>query len=150
MATPLGPTPASVPSTPTIQTNTASVGLMSTYDMVQLLARDTPLARVTPEAQKAALQWAQNTNAVVKTVASEAVQATSQFNNFFSTLLPHGPDDVTLKGSVIIQKKILALDMGDLVADTGDDLAEVMGQHVTIQLVSTKFADPGKLWHIAN
>ncbi|KAG0619453.1 hypothetical protein M758_4G141400 [Ceratodon purpureus] len=144
MANPLGSTPGSVPLTPTIQVpqpTVANDGLLSRRDMVLLFARDTPLARATPQAQKAAQLWAQKTNSVVKTVASEATQAITQFDNFLYTLLPHAQDDIVLKGSVIIQKKILALDMGDLVADTGDDLAEVMGQHVTIQLVSTKLAD---------
>lgn len=139
MASPLGSI------TPTMQVPQPNDGLLSRHDIILLLARDAPLARATPQAQQAALQWAQKANAVATTVASAAAQATTQFDNFFCTLLPHDSDDVVLKGSVIIQKKILALDMEDLVADTGDDLAEVMGQHVTIQLVSTKLADPGKL-----
>ena len=155
MAVPLGSTPASVPL-PSIsqvaQTIAANDGFLSRYDMVRLLARDTPLARATSAAQNAALQWAQDASSrVVKTAASDPTlaitQATTELVNFLSTPFPPGPDDIVLKGSVIIQKKILVLDMEDMVADTGDDLAEVLGQHVTIQLVSTNLADPGKLRH---
>lgn len=108
---------------PTLQLPQPNDGLLSRHDLILLLARDAPLARATPQAQQVALQWAQKANAVATTVTSAASQAIAQFDNFLCTLLPHGPDDVELKGSVIIQKKILALDMEDLVADTGDDLA---------------------------
>lgn len=61
-------------------------------------------------------------------------------------------DVVTLKASVTVQKKLLVLDLSDLVADSGDDLAELLGQHVSIQLVSTEvdpsecFCPSGSVW----
>ena len=146
MAAPLGPKMV-VPveagngpaSTPTIQVP----AMMSRHDMIMLFSREIPLATAKPVAEGATPAWALKTNLVVKTAATEVREATTNFENLFHTIMPHGSgdDSVTLKASVTIQKKLLVLDLSDLVADSGDDLAEVIGQHVSIQLVSNKI-DP--------
>lgn len=140
-----------VTPTPTVQVPQKDRGLMSRHDMIMLFSREVPLAMAKPVPQGTAPAWAVTTNTVVKTAATEVSQVTSKVDNLFHTLLPigksAGPDgDVTLQASVTIQKKLLVLDLSDLIADNGDDLAEVLGQHVTIQLVSTKI-DPSKSIH---
>ena len=150
MAAPMGPSKVVVPtetgnpaSAPAVQVP-ANGGMLSHHDMVMLFARDIPLATAKPVREGAVKQWtlpgALKANELVKTAASTVREATNRFESLFHTILPLGShaDDVTLKASVTIQKKLLVLDLSDLAADSGDDLAEVLGQHVTIQVVSNK------------
>jgi hypothetical protein len=54
------------------------------------------------------------------------------------------PNNVHLKATVVISKKLLQLDLVDRVADLQDDASEVLGHKVSITLVSTKI-DPRTL-----
>jgi hypothetical protein len=154
MAAPLGQLPGVVVPTegagngpvPTVQVPAgAKGGLMSRHDLINLFAREVPLATARPVAEGAAPSWALKTNTLVKTAATDVREATTKFDNLFHQILPwgagHDDDYITLQASLVIQKKLLVLDLSDLIADSGDDLAEVLGQHVSIQLVSNKI-DP--------
>lgn len=148
---PDGTSVPAVTAVPTVQVPQKGTGLLSRHDMMMLFHREIPLATAKPVADGVAPAWAQGTNSLLKTAATDVTavtqHVTTQVENLFHQLLPQGSDGgVTYKASVTIQKKLLVLDLTDLVADSGDDLAEVLGQHVSFQLVSTK-VDPSKLTH---
>lgn len=128
-------------ATPTVQVPAGA--MMSRHDMIMLFSREVPLAMAKPAAAGAAPGWATKANLAVKTAATDVREATSKFESLFSKILPRGSgeNEVTLNASITIQKKLLVLDLTDLLADSGDDLAEVLGQHVSVQLVST-IVDP--------
>jgi len=138
------------PSTkPTIQIpqtgNANGAGsLLSRHDLVNIFARDAPLAKAQLQADAgAAPAWAPSE--LVKSGVSEVSTLIKKFEGLFHNLLPGGtdPDDLqVLQGYVVIQKKkILALDLSDPIADKMDDIDERAGRHITIQIVSTK-VDP--------
>ena len=123
--------------------NTGS--LMSRHDLVSLFARDAPLAKAKSVVQAdgaKAPAWAPTE--LVKSAVSDANTVTKKFEGLFHSLVPGSAssgEHQVLKGYVVIQKKILALDLTDLTADKMDDIDECAGRHVTIQIVSTK-VDP--------
>ncbi len=50
-----------------------------------------------------------------------------------------------LKGTLTLRKRLLALDLTDLGADGIDDLSDVLGGKVSVELVSSTSVDPSKL-----
>jgi hypothetical protein len=52
---------------------------------------------------------------------------------------------IPLKGTLTLRKRLLALDLTDLGADTIDDLSDVLGGKVNVELVSSTSVDPSKL-----
>lgn len=118
---------------------------LSRHDLINLLSRDAPLAKAKAPSQAngtAAPAWVPSV--LVKSGVSEIGTITKKFEDFFHKVVPGVVDPANLevlKGYIVIQKKILALDLADPGADKADDLDEMAGRHVTIQIVSTK-VDP--------
>jgi hypothetical protein len=120
---------------------------MSKRDQILLFSRDLPLSRqqsaIPQQAnpQGTAPSWAKSLNNLVMTTTTGISDITHKVEKIAHDLVPAraGSEDdfVHLKAEIIIQKKLLVLDLTDLIADSGDDLAEVLGQHVTVQLVGT-------------
>jgi hypothetical protein len=52
---------------------------------------------------------------------------------------------IQLKGTLTLRKRLLALDLTDLGADGIDDLTDVLGGKVSVELVSSTSVDPSKL-----
>jgi hypothetical protein len=52
---------------------------------------------------------------------------------------------IQLKGTLTLRKRLLALDLTDLGGDVVDDLSDVLGGKVTVELVSSTSVDPSKL-----
>lgn len=157
MAVPMGPTQVleTGSKVPTVQVPQQTRGYsMSKRDQILLFSRDLPLSRqqsVIPQQanpQGTAPSWAKSVNNLVLTTTTGISDITQKVEKIAHDLVPAraGSEDdfVHLKAEIIIQKKLLVLDLTDLIADSGDDLAEVLGQHVTVQLVGTTI-DPSKL-----
>ena len=157
MAVPRGPTQVveTGSKVPTVQVPQQTRGnLMSKRDQILLFSRDLPLSRqqsaIPQQAnpQGPAPSWAKSVNNLVLTTTTGISDLTHKVEKIAHDLVPAKPGSednfVHLKGEIIIQKKLLVLDLTDLIADSGDDLAEVLGQHVTVQLVGTT-NDPSKL-----
>ncbi len=53
-------------------------------------------------------------------------------------------DTVLWKGSLVLRKRLLALDLTDLLADKLDDVEDFLGSKVSVQLVSNTSLDPSK------
>lgn len=155
MALPTGPTQVveTGSKVPTVQVPQQNRGFtMSKRDQILLFSRDLPLSRQqSTVAQRANPQgsWAKSVNNLMVTTTTGITDLTQKVEKIAHDLLPASKaasEDgfVHLKAEIIIQKKLLVLDLTDLIADSGDDLAEVLGQHVTVQLVGTT-TDPSKL-----
>lgn len=157
MAVPMGPTQVveTGSKVPTVQVPQETRGFtMSKRDQILLFSRDLPLSRqqstIPQQAnpQGAAPSWAKSVNNLMVTTTTGITDFTQKVEKIAHDLVPGraGSEDdfVHLKAEIIIQKKLLVLDLSDLLADTGDDLAEVLGQHVSVQLVGTTI-DPSKL-----
>ncbi len=52
---------------------------------------------------------------------------------------------IHLKGTLTLRKRLLALDLTDLGRDGIDDLSDVLGGKVSVELVSSTSVDPSKL-----
>ncbi|KAG0566967.1 hypothetical protein KC19_7G100500 [Ceratodon purpureus] len=139
--------PSTKPTVQIPQTGNANGAgtLMSRHDLVNIFARDAPLAKAKPATQAdgtAAPAWAPKS--LVKSAVSEVDSVTKKFEDLFHKLVPGGVDSDDLdviQGDLIVQKKILALDLANAGADKADDVDECAGRHVSIQIVSTK-VDP--------
>lgn len=108
-----------------------------------LFSREVPLAMAQPipEGTPKSTVLALKANSAVKAAAEGLEQVTTAVGNLFHSVLPTASsngDFVTLQAVVTVQKKLLVLDLTDLIADSGDDVAELLGQHVSIMLVSNK------------
>lgn len=116
-------------------------GILSRHDMMMLFHREVPMAMAKPNGSAQ-----QETNAasgsLLRSAAAGIEHVTTKVENLFHQLLPHGSDGgVTYTATVTLQKKILVLDLSDGIADSGDDVIDLLGKHVTFQLVS-KNVDP--------
>ena len=55
----------------------------------------------------------------------------------------YGRNMVVYKGTIVVMKKILMLDLMDRAADLQDDASELLGKHISVQLVGNE-VDPSK------
>lgn len=130
-------------------------GNISKSDMIQLFNRDAvrgrtgvPVGPYQAQPQAPAPKWAQSAHDLVTSTTTGISDVETKVSKVTKKVFPplwdvNDPNLLTLKGSLVIEKKILALDLTDLISDAGDNVAEVFGQTVTMQIVSTT-ADPSK------
>jgi len=127
-------------SAPAVQVPQKENGILSRHDMMMLFHREIPMAMAKPT--NGTTQANTASGSLLKSAAAGVEHVTTKVENLFHQLLPHGSDGgVTYTATVTLQKKILVLDLSDGVADSGDEVLDLLGQHVTFQLVS-KNVDP--------